>query len=284
MKTIDGNTQVACVIGNPIEHTLSPLMHNHAFARMKLNWVYIPFLVNDIEDAVAGMRALSIRGASVTIPFKRSVIPFLDAVDPAARLAGSVNTIVYDHGKLTGYSSDGYGAVRALKECSPIAGKNIVVLGNGGSTSGILSALRDEAPSKITIVGRDRNKVNAFIASMGGVIVCDGMLFSDAVRERCAAADIIINTTSVGMHPEVNASPIPEDCIMQRHVVFDIVYTPKDTLLLRYARTRGAKIVYGYKMLLHQAAVQFELWTKMPFPTDAVDTVLSRELARRDHG
>lgn len=284
MSTIHGSTSIACVIGNPIEHTLSPLMHNHAFSLRKLDWVYVPFLVNDIEDAVNGIRALSIRGASVTIPFKQTVMDHLDAVDPAAAAAGSVNTIVNDHGKLTGYSSDGFGALRALNAVTPAAGKDVIVLGNGGSARGIVAALGGASVERITVVGRDEKKVSAFIASLPSGIHADGMLFSGALKERCASADIIINTTSVGMFPETNAAPLPDDVIMPRHTIFDIVYTPRDTLLIRQAKARRAKIVYGYTMLLYQAAVQFELWTKQPFPVRDVDRILARELARRSHG
>ncbi|MBI4978794.1 MAG: shikimate dehydrogenase [Spirochaetes bacterium] len=286
-KSINGATAVVGVIGNPVSHSLSPIIHNSAFAACGCNAVYVPFLVNDIEDAVAGVRALGIRGVSVTIPFKQDVMKHLDAIDAAAEAVGAVNTVVNDNGRLTGYNTDGYGALRALKQKAAVENASVLVLGTGGSACGIaMTMLMTEKPVRLVVVGRTPEKSAAFagmLTKRSGKPVehCsfDGSDFSSRVHE----ADIIINTTPVGMHPEIDASPLSRDIIESRHTVFDIVYTPQYTKLLKYAREKRAAVVFGYEMLLHQAAVQFELWTKQAMPLGVARKALTAALKRRTH-
>lgn len=272
---INGKTKTLGIIGNPIAHSLSPAMHNAAFAEKGLNMAYMPFLVNDVENAVNGVRALGIHGLSVTIPFKLKVGQYLDELDNFAKGAGSVNTIYRKDGKLIGGNSDGRGALRALQQSTELDGKSLCIIGNGGSAMAIASALLLSAGKvNLNILGRNIVKLEDFsrrLKDASGMSIDTGLISESSGL--ISSADVIINTTPVGMKEE--ALPIDENLINEKQTVFDIVYTPKDTALLKAAKARGATIVYGYKMLLYQAVIQFELWTGEEAPTELMERVLT---------
>jgi shikimate dehydrogenase len=260
------------IFGDPIGHSLSPLMHNTAFAHHGLDAMYLPFAVHPthLEIAVKSIVALHIRGVNVTIPHKQAVMPWLDEVSPEARLIGAVNTIHPRDGRLHGYNTDGIGFLRALEEAgSEVAGRSVMLLGAGGAARAIavqlcLSGIRrlllaNRTPTRAEELARflKQNVPHADISvvSMG----------ASSLAAHLPHSDIVVNATSVGMHPgDPMVLPSPE--LGPRHLVCDIVYRPLHTPLLRAAQRQGARTVDGLGMLLHQGAKAFEIWTERAFP------------------
>jgi shikimate dehydrogenase len=265
---VSGETKVFALIGDPVEHTMSPAMHNAAFAELGLDCIYLPFHVNahDLADAVSGLKALNVRGFNVTIPHKVSVVPMLDEVDPIAGKIGAVNTVVNDGGKLTGYNTDSSGFLRALLEqgIEP-AGKDIVILGAGGASRAISYILSDNG-ARLTILNR-RQELDWAVELAGrihrdlGKEVRALELTEENLSEVLAGADILVNATSVGMTPYDNGSPVPAGLLKSGLTVFDIVYNPVRTRLLKEAAASGARTVSGVDMLAWQGALAFEKWT-----------------------
>ncbi len=280
MKTISARTKLYCIFGNPVEHSLSPLMQNAAFEAAGIDAVYLAFRPSSIESAVAAMRVLPICGASITIPYKTSVIAFLDEIHPLAADIGAVNTLCNTGGAIVGHNTDGFGALEALMRAgvSP-EGKRVLVFGNGGSARAIAFTLLTHGCS-LTIAGRNPEKFTTLVddlrlkdASVQGI----ALLALDAPFME--SIDIIINTTSLGMEPHADSSPLDEGLIFQHHTVFDIVYRPHVTALLRCAEKKGSRMVFGADMLLFQGARQFELWTGKSAPVEAMRNALRMVLA-----
>jgi len=253
----DGSTEVYGIMGDPVTHSLSPAMHNAAFAHYGMNRVYIPLPVKDVAPAMDGLRALGIKGASVTIPHKQAVIPHLDDIDPLARRIGAVNTLDIRDGRITGYNTDWLGAVNALKEEIPLSGRKALILGAGGSARAIGFGLLQEGATPL-IANRSEQRGRALADELG----CAFLPLAEAGG---ADADILVNATSVGMAPNTDI-PLPEDGLARFAVVMDIVYAPLETPLLRQAKANGCRVVNGLAMLLRQGAAQFELWTGEPAP------------------
>jgi shikimate dehydrogenase len=260
------------IFGYPIGHSLSPLMHNTAFAHHGLDALYLPFAVHPthLEIAVKSIVALLIRGVNVTIPHKQAVMPWLDEVSPEARLIGAVNTIHLRDGRLHGYNTDGMGFLRALEEAgSDVAGRSVMLLGAGGAARAIavqlcLSGIRqlhlaNRTPTRAAELARflKQNVPHADISvvSMG----------ASSLAAHLPHCDIVVNATSVGMHPG-DPMVLPSTELGPRHLVCDIVYRPLHTPLLRAAQRQGARTVDGLGMLLHQGAKAFEIWTEHAFP------------------
>ncbi len=263
------STRICCIIGDPVAHSLSPLIHNAAYRALGLNFAYIALRASDVGRAIAEIRTNGIRGASVTSPHKVSVMPYLDRIDPAAREIGSVNTIVNDSGKLTGYNTDGEGALRALEEVTDLDGKKVVLLGAGGAALSIAAALK-EKNVELIVLNRTESKARELAKKVGAADF--GSLDKLSLITK---ADILINTTTVGMAGE---TIVPRQFLHPRLTVFDIVYNPKDTRLIQEARQRGAKIIYGYKMLLYQAVTPFRLFTGRPAPLKIMESVLTEAM------
>jgi len=228
---ISGKTQICALIGDPVEHTMSPAMHNAAFKKLGLDYLYIPFWVKpaELKQAVAGLRALNVRGFNVTIPHKVSVIPLLDHLDPLAAKIGAVNTVVNDGGLLQGYNTDAEGFLRALtgRGIEPQQ-KNVVILGAGGASRAISYVLAQHN-SRLTILNRKIEldwavDIARLIKKELGKDVKVGELTPHALSPALATADILVNATSVGMSPTNTKSPVPARLLKQRLVVFDIVY------------------------------------------------------------
>jgi len=272
MWEINGKTEVYGIVGNPVGHSLSPLMHNAAFAALEENRVYLAFQVEDIADAVKGIRALNIRGVSVTIPHKESIIPCLDAVDPVAVKIGAVNTVnVVGQGTtrlLCGSNSDWVGANRALANHIELRGRHVVLLGAGGSARALAFGLL-EAGARVSLCSRTETRGRKLAADLG----CRWHSLA-AVDQ--LTGDVLINATSVGMIPKIDASLVSRGHLENFAVVMDIVYSPFETKLLRDAREAGCKVVYGLEMLLYQGVAQFELWTGQAAPVELMQTVLWR--------
>jgi shikimate dehydrogenase len=267
---INADTKICCLIGDPVEHSLSPLIHNVAYQALGINYAYVSFRVKDIKQAIEGIRGLGIRGASVTIPHKTTVLKYLDRLDPLAEKIGAVNTIVNDDGVLTGYNTDGDGALQALEEVTTLSGKKAVLIGSGGAASAIAVGLKAKGV-KLVVLNRTEAKANKLAKKVNA----SGFGSLNRLSE-IASADILINATSVGMPPKTDQSIIFKGLLHNRLTVFDIVYNPKETRLLIEARERGCNIVYGYKMFLYQAARQFELFTGLKAPLPAMESALTQ--------
>ncbi len=263
---VSGKTAVYGVIGDPIEHTLSPAMQNAAFSAAGVDAVFLAFKVpaGYAEKAIGGMRALDIRGLNVTMPQKEAVIPFLDEMDETARILDSVNTILNDKGKLRGFSTDGAGAHRALEDAGVrLQGKKLVLLGAGGAAKAIAYTLAKEV-SELTILNRTPAKTDKIAEAISKKFrkkVTVAPLKPEAVEKSLYSADILINATSVGMHSREPESLVKRAWLKPDLTVLDIVYNPVETRLAKDAKKAGAKVVSGVEMLLNQGAASFEIWT-----------------------
>jgi len=271
---ISGKTKVCGVIGDPIEHTMSPVMHNAAFKELGIDYLYVPFRVRkeELGKAIEGMRALNMRGLNVTIPHKVAIIPFLDELDPLVKRIGALNTIVNDDGVLTGYNTDATGFLQALLErgIEP-EGKNMVILGAGGASRAI-SFILAERGANLVILNRqlelDWAEELAYRISRVFKEVKALELNEKNLAMVSEKADILINATSVGMSPEVDETPVPARLLKPGLVVYDVVYNPIKTRLLKEAEAAGAQTIGGLDMLAWQGAIAFEKWTGLKAPVD----------------
>ncbi len=247
------------VIGKPVAHSLSPAMHNAAFAATGINAFFGAFEVSDLKAAIAGVRALGIRGCSVTIPHKIAVIDYLDECDERARRIGAVNTLSWRDGRLFGTNTDAPGALEALRAKLDPAGRRAVVLGSGGAARALVCALV-EAGAEVFVCSRAPERGERLAKEFAAA---GGLTYAGLAGIAC---EILINTTPVGMFPQVDAAPVAAEFLRPGMVVMDIVYNPLRTRLLETAAARGAEIVDGLGMFVAQGALQFELWTGRPAP------------------
>jgi shikimate dehydrogenase len=272
---INAKTKVYGVIGDPIEHSLSPIIHNAAFKKLKLNAVYLAFKVSptNLADAVKGLKSLGVSGFNVTIPHKISIIPLLDEVDSLAEKIGAVNTVKNVDGKLVGYNTDGEGALKALEENGvSLKNKKIVLVGAGGASKALAFTFANYAEELIILNRTEEKAINlaASISKNYGLKVKGLRLNEENLALELKDADILVNTTSVGMYPNIKETPIPKKLIKPGMVVFDIVYKPLKTRLLRDAKLKGAKVVDGLAMLVYQAVKAFEIWTGLHPPVNVM--------------
>jgi shikimate dehydrogenase len=274
---ISAITRVAAVIGSPVNHSLSPALHNAGFAATGVDWVYTAF---EVEAGAAGaaldaMRVLGLGGFSVTTPHKEDVAGLVDELDPAAAALHSVNTVVpIGDGRLKGYSTDGAGFVASLAaQGVEIAGKHIGVLGAGAAARAIIDALARAGAARITVVNRSARRGNVAAELARGIGVVGHV---DEIRD----CDIVVNATSVGM----GSADLPCDVGVLRpgQVVADIVYHPRCTALLAAAEARGARTIEGLGMLVHQAVLQAQLWTGVSADAAVMWAAAERELKSRD--
>ncbi|MBQ2652282.1 MAG: shikimate dehydrogenase [Methanobrevibacter sp.] len=280
---IKGSTNIVGLIGHPVEHSFSPPMHNAAFDALGMDYAYVAFDVDpqNLKSAIEGANALNVKGFNVTIPHKIEVIQYLDELDEVASLIGAVNTI--DFKNLKGYNTDGIGAVRAIEEVSPIKDKNVIVAGAGGASRAISFYLAKFGASSITILNRNVNKAQNLAEDvLKSDLISD--VNSDSVSQingYLANADILVDTTPLGMDPHIDDEPIARaENMHDELVVFDAVYNPNETVLLKEAIKAGAKPVYGIKMLLYQGAESFKIWTGQDAPVDVMEKALNDYLGR----
>ena len=274
-RQISGKTKLVGVMGDPIEHSVSPAMHNTAFDAMGLDYVYVPFNVKkaDLAKAVQAVRALNIRGLNVTIPHKVEIIPLLDDIDSLARAIGAVNVLVNNDGILKGYNTDAEGFLHVLLEhgVEP-EGKNVVILGAGGAARAIAFTLAGRGANLIMLNRTPSNaaKCAADVSNATGqtveVLTLDEKNLSDAMER----GHILVNTTSVGMFPEKNDALVSSDLIRPHFIVADIVYNPYKTRLLIEAEKAGAMTINGLEMLIWQGALAFEKWTGKKAPLNVM--------------
>jgi len=283
---ISGKTRVCAIIGDPVEHSLSPVMHNAAFKKLGLNLVYVAFTVtrNELKDAISGARSLGMQGLNVTMPHKNAVMSYLNEIDSAAKAIGAVNTILNEQGKLIGFNTDGVGALRALKEngISP-NGKKMLLLGAGGAAKAIAFQAAQEV-EELVILNRTSEKAEQLAEVLRrefGKRVNGGALSAEVLKKELKTTDILVNATSVGMHPDVNRSPVPSDLLRRDLCVMDIIYNPLETKLVTDAKAVGAKVVLGLEMLLYQGAVAFEIWTNCPAPVEVMKEAALNELEKQ---
>jgi len=266
------NTRICCLIGDPVEHSLSPLIHNAVYRALGLDYAYITFHTSDIGQAIAEIKEHGIRGASVTTPHKVDALQYLDCIDPTAKAIGAVNTIVNDNGTLIGYNTDGDAALKALEEVADLGGKRVTIIGSGGAALAIAAALKEKNVNMV-ILNRTGAKARQLAKKVGAKDAGDLSKIS-----LVAESDILINATTVGMAPRTKGTIVPREFLHPRLTVFDVVYNPKETRLLVEAREKGCNIIYGYKMLLYQAAQQFELFTGHPAPLEVMESTLIKAL------
>jgi len=284
MPPIDAKTRLCALIGNPVEHSLSPAIHNAAFQHLGLNFAYVAFKVEDVEGAVRGIRALTgIRGVSVTIPHKVAVLPYLDEIDTTARNIGAVNTIVADRATLTGYNTDASGALAALRKGgAPVDGGRVLILGSGGAARAIAFALCMEAKVAVltilAIIDQERGALIRDLREKTGVAVTGDQLTPQTLGRAIPNAQVLIHCTPVGMSPNVAETCVPDSLLAPHLTVMDIVYNPLETRLLKAARRAGCRTIRGLEMFLQQAVGQFELWTQQPAPVEVMRSVLERHL------
>ena len=285
---INGATKLVGLIGWPVEHSLSPAMHNAAFASLGLNWVYVPLPVppGTVEAAVKGLAALGFQGANVTVPHKQAVMPYLDELTEAAKIIGAVNTIVvggaevYSRTSLRGDNTDAEGFIRALREGGfEPQGSSIAVLGAGGAARAVVYALLASGATEVRVLNRTCERAVALVEDFGRLFPQAELvplpLNPQALAEAADASSLLVNATSVGMWPHIEDSPWPEDLPLPSHLtVFDLVYNPERTKLLRQAEAAGARTIGGLGMLLHQGARAFELWTGQKPPLEVMRKAL----------
>ncbi len=280
---IKGSTNIVGLIGHPVEHSFSPPMHNAAFEALGMDYAYVAFDVNpsNLKTAIEGARALNIKGFNVTIPHKIEVMQYLDELDEIADLIGAVNTI--DFKNLKGYNTDGIGAIRAIEEVSAVKNNDVVVAGAGGASRAISFYLAKFGANSITILNRNVDKAQSLASD-----ISDSDLISEVKADSISNissylndSQILVDTTPLGMHPHVDDEPIATaDDMHEDLVVFDAVYNPNETVLLKEAIKAGAKPVYGIKMLLYQGVESFKIWTGQDAPVDVMEKALNEYLGR----
>ncbi len=281
---ISAKTKLFCVIGDPIEHSMSPVMHNTVFKKMGLDCVYTAFRIKkqDLGDAIQGMKAMGIQGVNVTIPHKVSVIDHLDELSDEARIIGAVNTVKIGE-KLMGFNTDGVGALRALRKggADP-EDKNVLILGSGGAARAIAVILaRQGSVSSLTILGvieDELKKLADDIYTGTDVEVVYRLMTDDVLKEEVEKADLLIHCTPVGMHPDVEKSLVSPELFRSNLNVMDIVYNPRETKLIKDAKKAGALTVEGINMFVNQGAESLRIWLGIDAPIGLMKDVVLKEL------
>lgn len=283
LENLTGKTKNLAVLGYPIAHSLSPAIQNAAIRQAGLDYVYIalPVKPENLATAISGLRAMDFRGFNVTIPHKTNIIKYLDDIDATAESVGAVNTVVNDDGKLVGYNTDVYGFMRNLREAGfDPKNKNAIVLGAGGAAKAAVQSLLMADISSVTVGARNGEKANEFIAAFSpyqniGAFEWQSTEFESALRR----ADLIVNTTPLGMHPHIESRP-PLNLAMLKTsaLIYDVIYTPAQTRLLKDAASLGHPTLNGEDMLVWQGAEALRLWTGITPDIELMKKVLRKQL------
>ena len=294
---IDGKTKILRVIGDPIEHTFSPSMHNAGLKALDLNYIYLPFHVKEekLRECIEGAKAIGIRGLNVTIPHKTNVIKHLDEVDQVASMIGAVNTIQFNYNEFNessskdndinvttkGFNTDGYGCVRAIEEKTSIKDKKVTITGAGGAARAVPFQIDNGGIAELSILNRNLSKAQSLADDLKtnlngiGIDIDINAYDLDSLKGELSKSDIFIDTTPIGMYPNVDDKPIASaDMLHEDLLVNDIVYTPMETSLIREAKLANATVVPGYKMLLYQGIRSFEIWLGREAPVDVMEKAL----------
>ncbi len=251
---MDSNTSLYCVFGNPVKHSKSPEIHNKWFQHYQMNSVYLAFEIKNIKNGIEAVKTLNIQGVSVTIPFKESVMEYLDWIDEDALNIGAVNTIVNKKGRLLGYNTDCSAAVDPLKPHG-IADKKTCIIGAGGAARAVAYGIKKKR-GDLVIVNRSVKKGKILALKHDAEFIS----MNEFRKKDHLDADIIINTTSIGMYPDMKISPLPSHLLTREMIVMDVIYNPLKTRLLAEAEKKGCTTVNGLSMFMHQGAAQFKLW------------------------
>lgn len=288
MIPITGYTQLTGLLGSPVKHSISPMMHNTGFQALGLDFVYLCFDVNEetLEDAVKGLRTLHVKGFNLTMPNKNKILEYLDELSPAARLIGAVNTVENREGKLIGHNTDGIGFMRAVREQDiDVAGKCITLMGIGGAATAICTQAALDGAGRIYVFARMTSKylprMKELIRRLKKETGCEILLCDnedkDRLKKSLRESVLLVNATSVGMAPDEEGCILPaKDYLHEGLAVGDIVYNPWETRLLRMAKEAGCKVFNGYAMLLYQGAEAFRIWTGREMPVEVVREKLGR--------
>jgi len=277
----DTHSAIYGLIGNPVSHSISPVIHNTLFKELNFNGIYVPFKVDNIGDFIREFRGLDVKGYSVTIPHKESVVNYLDAIDPIAKKIGAVNTIVNTGGQLVGFNTDCEAAIKVLEGVNQVSakylgetylkGKKVTLVGAGGVARAIAFGLK-ERQAQITIINRNYERAQSLARDVG----CLVRKFDET---QSLDTDILINATPVGMFPKINETPIDKHKLKPNMIVFDTIYNPIETKLLKEAKAQGCKTINGLSMFVHQAAAQFKLWTGQMPSVEIVEAIAYKHLA-----
>ena len=280
---ITGKTKVAAVIGNPIEHSLSPPMHNAAYKQMGMDYVYVAFKIekDNLSHLIESAKTMGLVGLNVTIPYKTDIIEYLDEVDDTARRINAVNTIRFKDGMAKGYNTDGTGAVKSIEKYTELKNKKVLVLGAGGASKAITFTLLNHGINSLTIANRSRDNAIQLIDNLKKQTGFDQISYVDIEKADTILedVDIIINTTPIGMYPNVDAdTPIKTEKINENHVVMDIIYNPLETKLLKNAKDNGATTISGTNMLINQGITAFEIFTDRTPSYESFEKALLEQL------
>src|SRR2546422_6144816 len=270
---VDRRTRVYGVIGNPVGHSLSPLLHNSGFQARRMNAVYLPFLVRDLRDFLAAIAPLGIAGFSVTLPHKQRILNYLHDCDPLAHRIGAVNTVVVRGGELYGYNTDYVGVLRALEQRVRLRGSRVLIYGAGGAARAVAFALA-QGGAIVCVSARRLEKARALARAVGGEV-------AQRARLRRELFDAIVNATPVGMHPLAAESPL-EPTELNCRVVMDLIYRPMKTRLLELAERRGIETISGVQMFLAQGTAQWEIWTGVRAPEATMRRAVLAALRREE--
>lgn len=278
---ITGHTKLTGLLGSPVAHSISPMMHNESFKHLDLDYAYLAFDVKEeeLESAVAGMKSLGVRGWNVTMPHKNQMCKLMDKLSPAAEICGSVNTVVNDNGVLTGHTTDGIGFMRAVEaERVKIAGQKMTLLGAGGAAVSIMVQAALDGVAEISVFNRRSPffmRAEEIMEKLRKITECKLNLYDysdeEQLRKEIVESRILVNATSVGMAPNTGECVITDDSLFHENLfVYDAIYNPEETLLMKKAKAAGCKTSNGLGMLLYQGAAAFELWTGEQMPVDIV--------------
>lgn len=272
---INGKTKVMGLMGNPVEHTMSPVIHNTIAKLLGENMVYVPFLVEDVEQAVSGAFQLNLQGMNVTVPHKSAVIPYLTQMDAEAEVIGAVNTLVRTETGFKGYNTDMPGLYRALlSEGIEIEGNPVMVIGAGGAARAAAFLCAWKKAKEIVILNRTVEKAENVVAEIKGKTGFENIMAVGISewKDIEGAGYIVLQATKAGLYPDVEKTPIEDKAFFEKvSVVYDLIYTPSETRFMKMAREQGVKAYHGLKMLLYQAVLAYEYWNDVTVPAEVID-------------
>ena len=269
---VTGETALYGIIGNPVAHSMSPLMHNTAFRLLDLDAIYLPFEVEDLPGALTGMKALNVQGASVTHPFKRQILGLIDEMDDTAAKIGAVNTLSFGKHGIRGTNTDWVGAVRWLEVLLPIEDHTFVVIGAGGAARAVVFGITSKG-GNVIVVNRSEEKGRALAEEFD----CAFALLSEI---ESVGGDCLVNTTPVGMYPKADEMPVPKGVLGTYKAVADVIYNPLETMLLKEAEAARCQVASGFHMFVYQGVEQFSTWTGRKAPGRQMEAVVYERLSR----
>ncbi|MEO0455440.1 MAG: shikimate dehydrogenase [Cyanobacteria bacterium P01_A01_bin.114] len=283
---IRGTTQLLGVIGHPVKHSMSPVMHNAAIATLNLDYVYLPFPIapEALATAIKGFEAIGLRGFNITIPHKQTIMPLLNEVSDVAQAIGAVNTVWRSEQGWCGTNTDAVGFLAPLKTC-PLNWEHspAVILGNGGAARAVVAACHQLGCPEIWVVGRSADKLNAFLQSWqtSGLQPNLQAIPWSALDQILPQAKLVVNSTPVGMSPQIQASPLSVEQMVKlpkEAIVYDLIYTPRPTQFLKQAEALGLTTFDGLEMLVQQGAAALEIWIDQPAPVEVMREALMGEV------